>query len=308
MNIFKTFLATVLLLSSMNSWSLTIEKNFAWPTFPGGALDNGCRVLWKEYDTRYNSVTTVMPSKSGLSGGLVVDDVLRSNKANSFVCMGPSQFILNPLIFPGRTNEDQLEPLVFATRYAWVLYTPANVSVSSYKDLIKHLQSLNRPINVGTFLPIFNILEPIFKQHGIKVNLINFKHVTQQYPSLADGSLDLAFDTGPGVQIAAQTKKFNAIGYIDLSSNSFLPGLKNFADAEPDLKALMVAGGMIVAVPRTMPAAEKKLLTERLVTVINSTSFKTALAGFSNHPLGMTAPELFYYLETNRRIITRYWK
>ena len=308
MNIFKTFLTTVILLSSLNSWSAAAENNFAWPTFPGGVLDSGCRILWKEYDTRYNTTTTVMPGKPGLSGGLVVDEMLRSNKPNSFVCMGPSQFILNPLIFPGRTNEDQLEPLVFATRYAWVVYTPANVSVSSFKDLIKHFQSLNRPINVGTFLPIFNILEPIFKKHGIKVNLVNFKNVAQQYPSLADGSLDLAFDPGPGVHIANQTKKFKAVGYIDLATNSFLPDLKNFADAEPDLKALMVAGGMIVAAHRSMPASEKKLITERLLKIINSESFKTSLAAFNNQPFGMTAPELFYYIETNRRIITRYWK
>jgi tripartite-type tricarboxylate transporter receptor subunit TctC len=65
---------------------------------------------------------------------------------------------------------------------------------------------------------------------------------------------------------------------------------------------------MVVAVPRSMPAAEKKQLTERLVAVINSDSFKATVAGFNNHPMGMTAPELFYYIETNRRIITRYWK
>jgi hypothetical protein len=264
--------------------------------------------LWKEYDAKYNTVTTVVPPRAGLSGGLVVDDVLRSNKTVSALCMGPSQFILNPLVFPGRTNEDQLEPLVMATRWAWVWYTPANVSANSYQDLIKHFKSLNRPINVGTFLPIFNIVEPILAQHGIKVNLVNFKNPAQQYPSLADGSLDLAFDTGAGVHIANQIKKFKPVGYIDLRSNSFYPSLKNFADAEPDLKAIMTAGGMVVAVPRSMPASEKKLLTERLVTVINSDSFKNTVAGFNNHAMGMTAPELFYYIEANRRIITRYWK
>ena len=308
MNIFKTFLTTVILLSSLNSWSATTENNVAWFTFPGGSVDSGCRVLWKEYDTKYNTVTTIMPPRAGLAGGLVVDDVLRSNRPISALCMGPSQFILNPLVFPSRTNEDQLEPLVIATRWAWVWYTPINVSANSYRDLIKHFKSLNRPINVGTFLPLHNIVEPILKQHGITVNLVNFKNPAQQYPSLADGSLDLAFDTGTGVPIADQTKKFKPVGYIDLKSNSFYPGLKNFADAEPDLKALMTAGGMVVAVPRSMPAAEKKQLTERLVAVINSDSFKATVAGFNNHPMGMTAPELFYYIETNRRIITRYWK
>lgn len=308
MNILKTFLTTAVLLFSLNSWASTVENNFAWFTFPGGSVDSGCRVLWKEYDAKYNTVTTVMPPKAGLAGGLVVDDVLRSNRPISTLCMGPSQFILNPLVFPGRTHEDQLEPLIMATRWAWVWYTPASVSANSYQDLIKHFQSLNRPINVGVFLPIFNIVEPILAQHGIKVNMVNFKNPAQQYPSLADGSLDLAFDTGAGVQIANQLKKFKPVGYIDLKSNPFYPGLKNFADAEPDLKAIMTAGGMVVAVPRSMPSAEKKLLTERLVKIINSDSFKTTVAGFNNHPMGMVAPELFYYIETNRRIITRHWK
>jgi len=308
MNIFKKLLASLCLLLSASVFASAPNTNYSWITFSGGALENGCRMLWKEYDTIYNTTTVIMPPKPGLGGGLVVDDLLRSGKSNSAICMGPSQFILNPILFPGRTKEDQLEPIVMATRWAWVWYSSADAPVGSFEDLIKYFKSLNRPINVGTFIPVFSLIEPILNQHGVKVNLVNFRNAPQQYPSLADGTLDLAFDTGPGIQIAAQNKRFKPVGYIDLARNPFYSDLKNFASTETDLKALMTAGGIIVAVQKSMPNEDKRLLTERLSKIVNSKSFKESVNTLTSHPVGMVAPELFYYLETNRRIIVRHWK
>jgi tripartite-type tricarboxylate transporter receptor subunit TctC len=304
---FKKFLTTTFLLLSA-SVSVATEQNFVWTTVPTGSLEGSCRILWKEYDSKYNTVSTVMPTKPGLSGGLVVDDVLRSDKPNSMICMGPSQFLLNPLLYPGRTREDQLDPLIMAARWPFVWYVPSDSPVNSYQDLISYFKSLNRPINVGMFIPIFKVIEPIFAQHGITVNLVNFKSGPQQYPSLSDGTLDLAFDAGGGLQVANQTKKFKAIGYVDIANNPLLPGLKNFVDAEPDLRAIPAAGGLIIAVQRNMPDAQKRLLIERITKITVSEEYKSSIGKFNALPASTTAPTLLYNLETNRRIINRRWK
>lgn len=284
------------------------EQNFVWPTVPVGSLEGSCRILWKEYDSMYNTNTAVMPVKPGLNGGLVVDDFLASKRQNNFICIGPSQFILNPLLYPGKTREDLLDPLIMAARWSFVWYVPASTPVSSYQELIAYFKSLNRPINVGMFIPIFKVIEPIFAQHGITVNPINYKSSPQQYPSLSDGTLDLAFDAGGGLQVANQTKKFKAIGYVDIANNPLLPGLKNFVDAEPDLRAITTAGGMIIAVERNTPELQKQLLVERITKITVSEDYRSSIGKFNAVPTNITAPTLLYNLETNRRIINKHWK
>ena len=207
MTLLKKFLTIVFVVLVSNTAAAT-EQNFVWATVPGGSLDGNCRTLWKEYDQVYNTATTVMPVKPGLSGGLAVEEFLNNNKANGAICIGLSQFFLNPLLYPGQTKEDQLEPIIIAARLPFIWYVPAATPAANYQELLKHFKSLNRPINVGAFIPIFSLVESIFKQHGIPVNIVPFKSSPQQYPSLSDGTLDLAFDAGAGLQIANQTKKF----------------------------------------------------------------------------------------------------
>lgn len=305
---FKKFLATAFVLLLTSTAASATEQNFVWTSVPSGVLEGSCRIFWREYDSIYNTNSAFMPVKTGLSGGLVVDDLLASKKQNSFLCTGPSLLFLNPLMYPGKTQEDQLEPLIMAAQLSFVWYVPSNVSVNSYQDLIAYFKSLNRPINVGMFLPIFKVIEPIFAQHGIKVNAVNFRNSPQQYPSLADGSLDLAFDAGAGVEIANQTKKFKAIGYVDTSKNPLLSGLKNFADAESDLRVISAAGGIAIAVPKSMPDAQKKLLVERFSTVAAREEFRAGIEKFHARPSNVTAPTLLYNLEISRRIVNRHWK
>lgn len=307
MNFFKILLATIFMLLSLNIPAVA-QSNFSWVTVPVGSLDGSCRTFWKEYDALYHTSTTIMPVRAGLSGGLVVEDFLHSNKPNSAICIGASQLLLNSLLYPGKTKEDQLEPLVLSAQWPFVWYVPSDTPANSYNDLIRYFQSLNRPINVGMFIPIFEVIGPIFAQHGITINPVNFKNSTQQYPSLADGSLDLAFDAGGGLQVANQTKKFKAIGYVDTAKNPQLQGLDNFVDSEPDLRVILTAGGMIIAVQKSMPDLEQKQLTERITKVLQSNTFKTSIAKFNSRPTEMTSNALVNHLETNRRLINKYWR
>lgn len=284
------------------------ETNLSWVTVAGGTLESTCRSLWKEYDSIYNTNTAVIPGRPGQGGGLAVEDVLRSEKVNSTICMGMSQLFLNPLLFPGQTKEDQLEPLIIVTRTPFVLYVPNDVPANNYQDAITYFRSLKRPINVGMFLPIFRATSLVLEQRGITVNAVPFKNSPQQYSSLADGSLDLAFDAGQGFLIAHQTKKFKAIAYIDSEENSQFQGIKNIINVEPDLRVIQAASMLIVSAPKNMPSHLKKMFAERLKKAVESDGFKNSVSKLGSQPLGIVEPQLTTNIEFHQRLVTKFWK
>jgi tripartite-type tricarboxylate transporter receptor subunit TctC len=302
----KRILAIILLFYT--AISSATDQNFVWVAQSGGSQESQCRAVWKEYDSLYNTSTVVISGVSGLGGGLAVNEMLKSTYQNKFICLGLGQYLLNHAFYPGQTKENQLTPVITTSRIPIFWYVPNGNITNNYQEMLSYFRSLNRPINVGILFPSLKYVVPILEQQGIAVNSVTYKTGPQQYPSLADGTLDLAFDAGPGVQVALQTKKFRVAGYVDSSNHGNLINLNNFIWDEPNLAAMSAFSNMLIAMPEDISNDTRKLLGQRLKKVVQSERFKSVVATFNGHPTGLTENSLQQYIELQQRTVLKYWK
>ena len=283
----RIFFITLLLASTIASAN---DQITAWITHPGGRLDNMCRKIWGEYETRYNTPVTVFV-KPGVDGIIAAKDMAAHPSTTKVICHGSSMWVQNRFVHTNiDTGTDELELLIKYSDEPTVWYTPNGTPAKSLDDLVQHLRSLNRPVNVGVFTGVHRVLSLyIEKKYNIPVNIVSYRRNPDLFPQLVDGSLDLAFDAGGGTELAL-AGRFRIQGYQDnaeLAKFSMWLGL---------------------TVPKSMSAKNKQLLAERVELIVSQDSFREYAA--ANHaPVSVvTNPELSAMIAGQIQSTAGIWK
>jgi tripartite-type tricarboxylate transporter receptor subunit TctC len=164
---------------------------------------------------------------------------------------------------------------------------------------------LNRPINAAVFYAsqraVFNYIE---KTYNIPFNIVPFKTPAQFYPTLVDGSIDIAMDTGGGLELAT-AGKFKIAGYFSRHEYEKIKGHPNFFRDSPNMFITQWLG---IAVPNGMDPAVKATVTQRLKEVAQSARIQK----MANDNLSVvdftTQPQLNSVIDMQRQRLERNWK
>lgn len=283
------------------------ETNNVWMPFPGGNLDTICRKIWELYDTKYQT-NTIWNVKAGASGEIASRDMLDSPARNKSICAGVTMLIYNQYLFPDiKTHGEDLEMLVRVITLPSVWYVPPTTpSVKNLNELVKHLRALERPINIGTFQGANRTMAQYLSQtYDIPINVVMFKNAPQMYPSLTDGSLDLAFDGGGGVRVAEETGKFKVAGHVSNGRITVLRGYPNFGQNNPEINE--IGGWFGIAVARTADTEFKSQLTKRIVSVVQQDSFRAFADASAASVQIMTGQALADSIKKNHTTVKKYW-
>lgn len=283
------------------------EINNVWLPFAGGNLETVCRTLWNTYDT-YFQTSSVLHLKQGASGEIASRDMLDSTAANKAICAGGTMILYNKYLFPdAKTHGDDLEMVVKVVNFPTVWYGPNRTpAVKSLDEYVSYLKSLKRPINVGVFQgPNRTVVQYLAKAYGLDTNVVMFKNGPQMYPSLIDGTLDLAFDSGGGVGVAEEGK-FKVVGYTATGKTSRLKQYQNFALNSKELANIESWFG--IAVPKNADPAFKELLAKRIEFIVRQEKFQTFADNAVSSADGLTGQKLVDNIQSQRTVIRKYWQ
>lgn len=283
------------------------ELNNVWLPFAGGNLETICRTLWNTYDN-YFQTSTVMHLKQGASGEIASKDMLDSTAPNRSVCAGATMVLYNSYLFPDiKTHGDDIEMIAKVVNFPIVWYGPNRTpAVKNLNDYIAYLKTLNRPINVGVFQgPNRTVVQYLAKTYGLNANIVMHKNGPQMYPSLVDGTLDLAFDSGGAVTVAEEGK-FKVLGYTANGKISRLKQYPNFSASSKELAGIESWFG--IAVPKTADPAFKEQLARRLEFVIKQEKFQTFVDNAVGSADGLIGTKLSEDIKNQKSIVRKYWQ
>lgn len=294
----------------MFAWAASAHAdnmNNVWLPFTGGTFEAICRMVWNDYD-RYFGTSTVLHIKQGASGEVAIRDMLDSREQNRVMCAGATMIIYNQYLFQDtKTLGDNLQMLIRVANLPSVWYVPNSTpSLRTLDDLVVYLRSLKRPINVGIFQGATrSTLQVLTRAYNLEINLVMFKNGPQMYPSLVDGSLDLAIDAGGGVRVAEEGR-FKIIGHVSSSAISQLRSYPNFAKSSKELADIESWIG--IAVPKHADPQMQRKLTTRLGFVISQQSFQSAADEVITSADGLHGPRLDRVIQNQKNTVKKYWQ
>lgn len=280
------------------------ETNNVWLFTVGGNLETLCRKMWDAYDSKHDT-TTVFHVKQGASGELATKDILESTIPDRSMCAGSAQILYNQYVPDLKSRGHEIDLIVKVANFPQVWYVPNSTpTVRNLNEYVEYLRSLNRPINVGVWLGIHNTLaKHLAKTYNLTFNLVTFKNGTQTHPSLYDGTLDLAFDTGGSVNVA-ETGKFKIVGYTSNSKFTKLANYVNFVNHDKELSN--IEGWWGVGVPMNTPAAVKEQLAKRLRAIVQEESYAKYSDGQFGGATGLIGNELKQDLAKQAALVKKY--
>lgn len=299
------FLASLLLAVPMIAGAK--EINNVWLPFAGGNLETVCRTLWNTYDN-YFGTSSVLFLKQGASGEIASKDMLDSSLPNRSVCAGGTMILYNKYLFPDiKTHGDELEMVVKVVNFPVVWYGPNRTpAVKNLDEYVTYLKSLKRPINVGVFQgPNRTVAQFLVKEYKLDVNVVMFKNGPQMYPSLNDGTLDLAFDSGAAVTVAEEGK-FKVVGYTANGKISRVKRYVNFALNNKELAGIESWFG--IAVPKNASPEFKETLGRRLEFVVRQEKFQTFADNAVSSADGLHGQKLQDDIKRQKSVVKKYWE
>lgn len=300
----KIFLALFLAIASP---LMANPTNNVWLPFQGGNLDTICRAIWRDYDQLFNT-NTVINIKQGATGEIASKDMLDSSAVNRSICAPVAMILYNQYTMPDtKVYGDDLDTLIRVVRWPNVFYGPNRTpQARTLDELVTYLRSLKRPVNVGILAGTTRVLvQYIARTYNLEINVINFTNGPQMYPTLIDGSIDLALDSGGGVAVAEQGR-FKILGYSAVTTIPRLQPAPNFAQANQELANIEAWLG--IAVPKTTDPAIKAQLTRQLEQVVKQEKFRLFAESMVSTADGLTGPALQDVINRQRTTIKRYWK
>jgi tripartite-type tricarboxylate transporter receptor subunit TctC len=188
-----------------------------------------------------------------------------------------------------------------------VWYTPNSTpAAKNLEEYVAYLRSLKRPINAGIFNnQARSILQVLAKNYHLDINLIVFKNGPQMYPSLIDGSLDLALDSGGGIPTAEQGR-FKLIGHVSSGPITRLRSYVNFASDSKEL--LAIESWMGIAVPKNLRAETKQQLTQQIVSIVRQDSFRAFVDDAIASVDGSSGQRLTMIIDNQKKLVEKYWQ
>jgi tripartite-type tricarboxylate transporter receptor subunit TctC len=299
----KQFLLALLLVPAL-SVAQEKETNYVWLPWTGSGLEATCRALWAEYDVMYNSNSIIISKPGDPNGVIAIQDMLNHPKERKFMCGISSQYTSRFLNYaPIPYDLTKIEPMISLVRAPVIWLTPLKNNSKNYKELIAYFKSLDRPINVGLSVAsqqtITRYLEEV---NGVKINVIYYKNITQAFPSLADGTLDLTFSNRP----FDMPDKFRMLGYVSSFPQKGLGNITDLGQEVPEFKRL--AQFQNISVLTTMDPAMKKLMTERLKKVLLTDSLKKSAESQHVTIDGTGQPDLDRFIRQQQDFMKKYRK
>lgn len=299
----KAIILSVLM--SISGMALAIEPVNVWIIHSGGAVETTCRAAWDSYSETYNQ-PVVYIVKDGANGALGLQDMIDSKKTYKFACIGSSHVIYNKFVMPEGNKIDQIKGVFQSVVFPTVWYTPNSNTAKDIKELVAQFKELDRPINVGVVAPVhIATAHYLSEKYNIRINIVPYKKVPQLFPSLADGSLDLAFESGTGISVA-ESGKFRVFGY---SASSPIPKLSPFSDLtkqDPGLRNLNSWAGF--AVTKNTPKTDYSGMMKNMYKVVHSTEFGKVANSVNSVPTGVTEEGLATIIANETATVARLWK
>ncbi len=232
-----------------------------------------CHHLWKTYEEYFKESAVIIPAP-GVDGIVATKTMLDSRAKDRLLCHGNSLWIQNRFAHAGTDSGlDQIQLVARIVGGTTVWFTPNRApAIRTLTDLINYLKSLDRPVNIGVYTGAHRVMaQYIAKQYNIPVNVIDFKRGQDFYPVLVDGSLDLAFDAGGGVDVA-KTGRFKIAGYSSVQPEPNLPEYTNFLTADRNLANFSLWLG--ISTPKNSDPEFVKKMQDRIEFIVKQESFR----------------------------------
>ena len=302
----KIILPLLVILFSSHSFAAG-ENNLVWIPYSGGILESICRNLWTDYDKTFNTTTEILV-KQGNDGIVALSDLTsRASPARKFMCITNTTVLYTPLLYPDvDTKINKIEVLMQLVRTPTVWYVPNTNKLTTLKELVAYFKSLNRPINVGTFTGTGKTTAKYFASHyDLKINIINFKNGPQIYPTLYDGSIDLAIG-GAGLIPVAESGRFRVFGYAADDQYDKLNKYPNFSKENSTFLKIQAWFG--IAVPKGLDNCEKELIVRQLLSIVKQNKFELQAKEQYGTASGLHQPELNQTLAEEYLIIQKYYQ
>lgn len=212
---------------------------------------------------------------------------------------GPMAIAPNLIKSAGYDPRKDFTPIMNVAGVAQALVVPAGSKYKTVQDLVADAKARPGKLSYGSGgngSTQHLTMEMLKQRAGISMVHIPYKGTTPAYTDLIGGSLDLLFDSAPGVVPFLQSDKVRVLGVSTAARMPAWPNVPTLAESGfPDFDVL---GWLGIVAPRGLDPAIQKKLNEDLKTALATDSVKATLARLGMITVGNSSEEFGRYIDT----------
>jgi len=212
---------------------------------------------------------------------------------------GPMAIAPNLIKNAGYDPRKDFTPIMNVAGVAQALVVPASSKYRTVQDLVADAKARPGKLSYGSGgngSTQHLTMEMLKQRAGISMVHIPYKGTTPAYTDLIGGSLDLLFDSAPGVMPFLQSDKVRVLAISTSARMPAWPNVPTMADSGfPDFDVL---GWLGIVAPRGLDPAIQKKLNEDLKTALATDSVKATLARLGMITVGNSPEEFGRYIDT----------
>lgn len=212
---------------------------------------------------------------------------------------GPMAIAPNLIKTAGYDPRKDFTPIMNVAGVAQALVVPAGSKYKTVQDLVADAKARPGKLSYGSGgngSTQHLTMEMLKQRAGISMVHIPYKGTTPAYTDLIGGSLDLLFDSAPGVMPFLQSDKVRVLAISTAARMPAWPNVPTMAESGfPDFDVL---GWLGIVAPRGLDPAIQKKLNEDLKTALATDSVKATLARLGMITVGNSPEEFGRYIDT----------
>lgn len=212
---------------------------------------------------------------------------------------GPMAIAPNLIKSAGYDPRKDFTPIMNVAGVAQALVVPAGSKYKTVRDLVADAKARPGKLSYGsggTGSTQHLTMEMLKQRAGISMVHIPYKGTTPAYTDLIGGSLDLLFDSAPGVVPFLQSDKVRVLAISTAARMATWPDVPTMA--ESGFPHFDVLGWLGIVAPRGLDPAIQKKLNEDLKTALATDSVKATLARLGMIAVGNSPEEFGRYIDT----------
>ena len=263
------------------------------PYAPGGALDNGGRVI-AQYLGEVMGQTVVAENRPGAGGIVGTDTVARSAPDGYTIVIMDPAIVINPTLQTTIPYDlfKQLEAISFISSSPEVVVVAPQLPVKTMAELVAYGKANPDKMNFGSagIGTTPHLAAELFLQRtGVKATHIPYKTIGQSFPDMMAGKIQFSFSSIAGALAFTKDNRVRAIATTGLKRSPVYPDLPTVDEAL--LKGYEIDLWLGIFAPAGLPADVRSKLNESLNKALTNPKLIDAFKIVGATPRGTSLQE-----------------